>query len=359
MLFRFYAFVIATLFTVATAARLRFQTTLSNPDQSSQSNFGVGFDLTASYGSAAVSFSNGTIITVAIIPAEDEYNHVLQRLSLDSSKHPSPPYNNLGESWDDMPRQYMRKARKALGKPASSDVGHLAKMLSDLRAAVEKEVGPITSAGVTTMHLVALYDEDLHDAFEYVGLEYLTFSVGYVGRNILYETSAAYAGYGYGLCSDYKAGPEACTDEQQNMTDRAVMAVLYTDTALSVSLSVIKSAYALYEPPYRYRADFDLGHQASLEATPEEYWDAVALKLQEIMIENPNYERPGMIMLIGDRTEDLMFQKVLSKSLGKQLKEMPEILSEGAPGVAANGAAEMTKRALFMPNEMEQKRLSY
>lgn len=64
-------------------------------------------------------------------------------------------------------------------------------MLSDLRATVEKQVGPVTSAGVTAMDLVALYDENLHDAFEYVGLEYITFPVGYVGHNILYETGTA------------------------------------------------------------------------------------------------------------------------------------------------------------------------
>jgi len=139
----------------------------ANPAEAVQPDFGVGFELTASYGSAAVSFSNGTVSTIAKIEAEDGYKEVLQRLSLYSSRHPSPPYDNLGDSWDDMPRQYLRSARKAIGLPASSDVGFLAKMLSDLRASVEERVGPITSAGVTTLHLVALYDEDLHDAFEY------------------------------------------------------------------------------------------------------------------------------------------------------------------------------------------------
>ena len=160
-----------------------------------------------------MSFSNGTTVTITKISAGKGYNEVLRRLSLDSSRHPSPPYDNLGESWDDMPRQYLRKARKAIGLPASSDIGCLAMMFSDLRVAVEEQVGPITSAGVTTMNLVALYDEDLHDAFEYVSLEYITFPVGYVGHNILYETSAAYAGYGYGLCTDYDTDLEACRNE--------------------------------------------------------------------------------------------------------------------------------------------------
>ena len=333
----------AGLFTTTASAQARLQKVLSTLEQTSQPAFGVGFDLTASYGSAAVSFCNGTTRTLTQITAEEGYNEVLQRLSLDSSKHLSPPYNKLGESWDDMPRQYLRKARKAIGLPASSDVGHLATLLLALRAAVEEQVGPITSAGVTTMNLVALYDEDLHDAFEYVGLEYITFPVGYVGHNILYETNAAYAGYGYGLCTDYKTDLEACKQEQHNMTTEAVMAVLYTDTVLSVSLSVIRSAYT--QPPYRYLADFDLGYLANVKMeNPLEYWSAVELRLQQIMIK---YPPPSKVLLMGNRTYDPEFKETLVRALWAQMQELPEILGEGAVGVAARGVAEMAKREVY------------
>jgi hypothetical protein len=323
---------------------------MSNSNKSLGLPFGVGFDLTASYGSAAVSFSNGTIVTVAQIPGDQDYNDVLRRLSLAASQHLSPPYNKVGEVWDDMPRQYLRKARKAVGLPASQDVGHLAKMLSGLRTVVEERVGPVMTAGVTTMHLAALYDEDLHDAFEYVGLKYITFPIGAVGHNILYETSAAYAGYGYGLCSDYKGDPEACKNEQWNMTDQVVMAVVYTDTALSVSLSDLASAYALWEPPYRYLVDFDLGYQASLLSTAE-YWAKLELKLGEILVEYPNYERPSMVMLMGDRTEEPKFRATLNKVLSDQMQESPEVMSEGGRGIAARGAAEMAKREIFFAKQ--------
>lgn len=328
------------------SAHVVSQKTLSNSKESPAPSFGVGFDLTASYGSAAVSFSNGTIITVANIQSDEGYNEVLQRLSLTESQHLSPPYNNVGESWDDMPRQYKRKARKAIGLPASQDVGHLAKMLSDLRTAVEEKVGPIETAAVTTMHLPALYDEDLHDAFEYVGLKYITFPVGDFGHNILYETAAAFAGYGFGLCSDYQADPEACKNEQWNMTDQSVMAVGYTDTALSVSLSVVRSAYALWEPSYRYLADFDLGYQAILSSSAD-YWTTLEQKLARILVENPNYERPNLVMLMGDRIDDSKFRESLNKVLKEQMKDLPEVLSENGNDVAARGVAEMTKREIF------------
>lgn len=333
----------AVLLTKIASAQASSQKVFSTLYLSPQSSLSIGLDLTASYGSAAISFSNGTTLALPPIPASEPYNQVLHRLSLPSSQHPSPPYSNLHESWTDMPRQYLRKARKALGLPASSEVGHLAKLLLALRSAVEEQVGPITSAAVTSMNLIALYDEDLYDAFEYVGLKYITFPIGYVGHNILYETSAAYAGYGYGLCADYKTDPEACQQEERDMNDETVMAVLYTDTVLSVSLSVLRSAYALWEPSYRYLADFDLGYNANLGS--EDYWSKVGLKLQEIMVENPGYERPSKILLMGDRTNSRKFAETLVKALGEQMPEgLPEILSDGAVGVAARGVAEMAKR---------------
>ena len=116
-------------------------------------------------------------------------------------------------------------------------------MLSELRTRVQKRVGEsIESAAVATLNLVALYQEGLQDAFEYLGVNYLKIPVRY---NTLYETSAAYAGYGFGLCSDY-ANRIACKQEQDDMESSAVMAVLYTRTVLAVSLSFTKSAYNLH-----------------------------------------------------------------------------------------------------------------
>ena len=158
-----------------------------------------------------------------------------------------------------MLRQSLRKARETIGLPASPDVGHLAKMLADLRTLVEEQIGePIESAGAATLNLVALYPEDLQDAFEYVGLRYLTFPTRY---DILYATGAAYTRYGYGLCSNY-TDRIACRQEQVDMPFDVVMAALYTRTALTVSLSVMKSAYYLFEPVYRHLTDFSLGYDA-------------------------------------------------------------------------------------------------
>ncbi|KAL8676222.1 MAG: hypothetical protein Q9186_007244 [Xanthomendoza sp. 1 TL-2023] len=292
-------------------------------------DFGVGFDLTASYGTAAVSYANGTVMSVAKITADDRYNE------------------NIGDSWKDRPREALRSARKAMGLPASKDVGYLANVLFDLRAQVEKDLGaPIESAGVTTPHLIALYQEDLQDTFDYVGLRYLSFPVRY---DVLYETSAAYAGYGYGLCSDY-TDQAVCKQQQLDMDSEVVMAILYTRSALTVSFSVAKSAYYLYEPDNRYLSNFTLGSDARGRwASVGEYWKQVASNLEYLMAQNPYYERPTKVLLMGDQVHDETFTQTLEAVLRRQTADMPDIVSEDSQFVAAKGAAVMAKRIPYDP----------
>ena len=122
----------------------------------------------------------------------------------------SPPYTNLRDAFNDRPRQEMRKVRKAIGLPTSEDVGVLATGLKSLLDAVESYIEcKLGSAAVTSPHLLALYGEDVGDAFDYLNLYWLRFPVRY---RHLRETSAAYAGYGFGLCSNY-TDLRACKDE--------------------------------------------------------------------------------------------------------------------------------------------------
>ena len=153
-----------------------------------------------------------------------------------------PPYTSFVEAFRDRPRQAKRRARKAIGLPASEDVGTLETMIKSLKDAVEGYLGyRICSAAATTPHLLALYEEDMHDALEYHDLQYLLLPIRY-GQ--LWETMAAYAGYGLGLCSNYTNLP-ACRDEQHHWPQNIVLGVLYTRSVLTVSFSVTRSAYYL------------------------------------------------------------------------------------------------------------------
>ena len=235
--------------------------------------------------------------------------------------------------------------RKAIGLPASSDVGYLANMIIALRSAVEKHLQTsISSAGITTPHLAALYPEDMLDVCEYAKLECTSWPMQ-TGK--LYQTTTAYVGYGYGLCHDYM-DREGCKKEQRDMDDVVVMAVLFTQTALTVTLSVTASAPALWEPDYRHRENFDLGYDSHTRREDEHgYWDAVTTQLEQIMVENPYYKRPAKLLLMGDGIGDEKFRAALDKVLDRQMQTLPEILSHEAEFVAAKGAAELMKRAPY------------
>ena len=232
-----------------------------------------------------------------------------------------------------------------MGLPASEEVGALAKILVELRIKVEDYLGtPIESVGVTVPDLIALYSEDLQDAFEYVRLRYLSFPVRY---DILYETSAAYAGYGLGLCSDY-IDRVGCKKEQQDMPSEVIMAVSYTRTVLTVTLSIVKSACYLYEPVNRRLTNFSLGYDAR-EELGSGYWNEVSFNLEKIMMENPYYKRPSKIVLMGDCTDEEKFLMTLDRVLGKYVTEAPELLNDNPMFVAAKGVAEMAKRLPYDP----------
>ena len=261
----------------------------------------------------------------------------------------SPPYRHLFDWWYDEPRQTIRKVSKAIGLPASRDVGYLANMFIALRSAVEKQLQTsISSAGITTLHLAALYPEDMLDVYEYVKLEYLSLPMG---DKMLYETSAAYPGYGYGLCNDYMES-ESCEKEEEDMDWDVVMAVLFTRTVLTVTLSITKSAYYLFEPDYRHRSNFDLGYDSKTRQQDEQgYWSAVTNQLEETMVENPYYDRPAKVLLMGDCIDDKNFRVALEKALSRQMETVPDILKHDAEFVAARGTAELTKRLLWESNQ--------
>lgn len=133
-----------------------------------------------------------------------------------------------------MPRQLCRKAGKAVGLPESQDVALLARILAGLPSQVETSIDrSFQAAGVTMLNLIALYNEDHQDAFEYLHIDHFSFPVRY---DVLYKTSAAYAGYDYGLCSDCSDyfDKATCKNEQDNMPSEVVMTVLYTRNVLAV-----------------------------------------------------------------------------------------------------------------------------
>lgn len=102
-----------------------------------------------------------------------------------------------------MPRKSARLALKSLGLPASYEVGVFARVIQHLRSQLEFDFGiSISEAVFTSSHLLALYQDDLEDAAENLGIKDV--DPRWNSKPIFWQTAAAYAGHGLGLCKHWR-----------------------------------------------------------------------------------------------------------------------------------------------------------
>ncbi|KAI1872859.1 uncharacterized protein JN550_003733 [Neoarthrinium moseri] len=303
--------------------------------------FGIGFDLSPSYATVAVSYPNGSIQSIARVEGNQSYREMMLRLSLLSSQHLHQPYSNVGEAIRDSARRTVRNTRKKLGLPSSRDVGILSNMINDLRDQASISVGePISAAAISIPHLVALYGEDLHDAFEYLSLVYLEF-FPFSNFRPIHASIAAYAGNGLGLCEDYRA-IAACEEEELHIPPQFALSVSYTHTSLTTSQAHISNAYYLEETPTL--RNLRLGYESRHE---ESYWEAVRDALQYPVVNSPVRRNISMVLLFGDTTERPRFREVLEQVIDAVLGGDLDIIGQQPEFSAAIGTAELAKREIF------------
>ncbi|RYP86145.1 hypothetical protein DL769_000823 [Monosporascus sp. CRB-8-3] len=304
-------------------------------------DFGVGFDLSPSYATVAVSYPNGSIQTIARVEGNGAYREMMLRLSLPSSQHLHKSYQHVGEAIRDIPRQTVRDIRKKLGLPSSRDVGTLSNMIHALRDEASNFVGePVSAAAISIPHLAALYGEDLLDAFEYLSLVYLEF-FPFSNFRPIYASTAAYAGNRLGLCRDYRDAA-ACKEEELHIPSLFALSVSYTYTSLITSQAHFAHAYYLEETPRL--ANLRLGYNARHQKS---YWEAVQDMLQSPAVDSPVQRNISMVLVFGDATEMPRFKEVLEKVVDDVLGGAPEIVDQQPEFSAAKGVAELAKRAIF------------
>jgi hypothetical protein len=243
-----------------------------------------------------------------------------------------------------MPRQSARVALKTLGLPASVEVGVLAQTIGHLRSQLESDFSiSIFEAVFTSSHLLALYQDDLEDIAVNVVIKYIT--PWYQSQPIFWETGAAYAGHGFGMCKHWR-DEDRCEDEEMKLPDTTVLSVHYNQNALTVSLARIQTVFSTWEPNYRRVENFTLGSNAiSGYSSLKEYWADVRGTLLEVMEGNPLFLKPQMIIVTGNIT-DGYFIDFLKGAISDYLGKLPDIISTDAKVVAAIGAAEIMRRDL-------------
>jgi len=253
----------------------------------------------------------------------------------------------LGDSLADWPRTWLRRKRKALGLPASHDVGALGKLVKALRDMVESRLDiRVETAVLSFPHLVALYQDDSEDIYDYVGIRQMMLwhNIGYF-HPVVWETAVLFAGHGHGICPDYQNWT-ACRSYFRNISDHDIFAVHYSRNALTTSLAGLATATALWEPDYRRTEDFSLGYSARFGYSSEAaYWDIVSDNLSKIMVSDPRFQKPTMIFLTGDMVENATFQRVLATAMANLMDPQPEIVMGDHIFAPARGAMEFAKRA--------------
>jgi hypothetical protein len=259
----------------------------------------------------------------------------------------------------DAPRQAKRMARKAKGLPASDDVGIIADLLGTLRNAAEKYLGhKVNSVLAATPNLVALYREDIEDAFEYLSIKSLD------NPNYLYplfrEPAGAEANYGLGLCQK-PFDADDCHDELIKLPFVSVLTVLYTHNALCVEVSDMKSSYAYYAcSTIPSSMDFTLGSNA-LHDNPNEdyYWAAVRERIITALVGCMPGSKPTIVFLMGDCVQSWMFNLVLEDTLGNVLGYVPKAYQDDHVFAAARGAAEFARGGGYWWNSSEAPGIGY
>lgn len=214
---------------------------------------------------------------------------------------------------------------------------------------VENALGfQIGSASVSIPRIPAIYDEDIYDSFEYVGLEYLQVIRSYSMHGKLFTSgsSAALAGHGLAVCPNI-THPETCR-EGKRLKD-VYYVVDYSKSSLFAyhTRTFPEGAYDIYEV-----VEFDprLGSDSIDDnPSPEYYWEGVRDLLLKCLL-TWYYKIPSAVVIVGESAEIPAFRRVLNETLREFFKDdLPIFHDKDALYSQAKGVAEFMRRWQYRP----------
>ncbi|KAI4910279.1 hypothetical protein J4E90_007712 [Alternaria incomplexa] len=261
----------------------------------------------------------------------------------------SPPYHSLKDLFDDWPRQEKRTARKEKGLPASPEVAIIAKVLGEVVEVAKTYVDSPISALISFPALPGLYQEDIRDAADYVGLAKLG---PWLEASHPHEDVATYAGNGLGLCKEYH-NEEKCREEGKIFTSRHTLLVEHTESALLLHHNILREPI---ETSYLYMdlaTSFDLG--SAHEPDELDIQDFVLSFLyHQYYYPTPHLPDSITVMMTGS-PESLNDGKArrVTKRVIEALGAKAEMLEENPSFKAARGAAELAWRAVKFSEGMQ------
>lgn len=306
---------------------------------------GIGFDITHSYGTAAIRFQNGSNVFVGRIDGDEAYIAMMEYRSTEESR-PEEPH----DFWSDLRYRYAqekRRVNKALGRPATEEVGNIANLVLKLRTMVEERLGePITSAIVSRPRLPGFHYQDMADVMEYLNLTRLT---SYRQWGDVTENQVVFAADGRGLCSC----PEdirACDLEDQNLPFHSVASFTFTQSCLSLSLGSFRDAYTNGDYVANFYPNLGLGHIGDYP-NPGLYWREMKDTMKDFFtITQLGFD---VMQLFGEAAGNETFSQTIKDAMmemdhfNQKDHEKLRLVSDPEQ-LAALGTAELAKRFQVM-----------
>ncbi|KJK75904.1 hypothetical protein H634G_09269 [Metarhizium anisopliae BRIP 53293] len=269
---------------------------------------GIGFGLTPNTGTVSAHLFNETILDIAEISAEHEYQALMLRLT--TAPRPEPL-----SSWEKL----SRTINKSLGRPATADVGILARHLGRLRDAAQRRLPgqDVDSVAISLSPVRGLRLEDVEDALTHVGLKsWIRSDHVQAGLypTLLTEPHAVYAAHGQGLCHDYKNLFE-CWEEEEHFARETLLVAGLTPTELRVEVAQLKAPFAWCQALKDYVIELRAGLDSlPVFASPQAYWEHVQTTLEAFLsqIRGP---LPTSIMLLSADATRPEFSQALRHAL--------------------------------------------
>ncbi|KAF2189596.1 hypothetical protein K469DRAFT_625359 [Zopfia rhizophila CBS 207.26] len=313
---------------------------------------GIGFHLTTSYAIAAIRYPNGTAEDLLRVEAGTEYKALISRMANPLSRRKC---QTQWEKFQCSIAHTKRQLNKHLGRPATEDIGILARFLLDINAAVEKKLGFATTHKIFPVFpiLPALEEEDIQDAFEYADLDWLLAERR--SYHTYWETNAAYAGVGYGLCKS-TTNLERCEDEERDMRLERVLFLNFDDSSFRATLQPMQNAYWDYIDASTLHLDLGRSQLPDNEVDRARFWASI----QEAIVDvgSTLTRPPNKVILIGEHADDPDFAETVKEAIWELIEFDASFLLEANAGtdsmiLAARGAAELAGRAQYWESEGE------
>jgi hypothetical protein len=219
-------------------------------------------------------------------------------------------------------------------------------MVKELRAMVQDALGhPIKTAVASFPRLIALYEEDVWDSFEWAALEHMQI-MPYSG--ITYQYISNYAANGFGLCSDY-IDADKCMKEIHNIRHgNSTFNIQYTRDAFVVEWPILYGAYIVYIEPSTVIHDPSLGSEAG--SHDEDYWQRIRGRIEQLIFGLPGRwkcQPAKNVFVTGESAGDETFKLVL-KDACRFGGNDPAFFEDDILFLGAKGSAELAKRAVYL-----------